>query len=144
MTLHESGNHGEAYLLMGVSKLITSPSDHRHGLTLLLPRPWALSVRACEACSHTRGCHAESMLCYGDVSAEGWSSPEAPTARGGLLHLGNNCRLDYGIAGMAEGCMYYQLDWKWNRLCRPSVQQRCILWGCPHGCSPECCKTSET
>lgn len=126
MTLYGTGNHGEAYLLMVVSKLITGCSDHRHSLTLPLPRPWVLCVRACEACSHTRGCHAESMLCYGDISAEGWSSPETPAANGGLLHLGNNRRLDYGIAGMAEGCMYYQLDWKGDRLCRPSVQQGCI------------------
>lgn len=120
VTLHESGNHGEGYLWMVVSKLITSP----FWLTALLPRPWALCLSACEACSGTKYHHAESAQHYGDAAARDLSSSTPPWGEGERTCAGNGWRLDYGIAGMAEG-------WEQEGSCRLSVLKGGMSWGRP-------------
>lgn len=97
---------------MVVSKLITS----LFWLTLLLPRPWALCVSACEACSGMRYHHAESAQHYGDAAAWDPSSSTPRRGEGEWTHSGNGWRLDYGIAGMAKG-------WDWEGLPHLSVLQ---------------------
>lgn len=135
---------------MVVSKLITRP----FWLTLLLPRPWALHVSACEACGGTRHHHTESAQHYGDDAAQDPSSFTPPQGEGEQTGSGNSWRLDYGIAGMAEG-----QEREGSR--RLSVLQGGMSWGwplagwsctfCPQAASfcflaalPKWCEASET